>query len=443
MSTQRSGGMKWRFDDPVYQQRYRSMKRSRYGSWGVFLYPEPRHFVIAMCFLATLTAYVERTGFSIAYTLMAKESDVDQGTKGAVMSAFYWGYGISQIPGGIAAQRFGGEGVLVVCFGLWSLASLVTPGNARSTVALMCARFIVGVSQGFLIPSVHTVLSIWIPAQERAKAVSLTTSGMYLGSAAAMELLPMVSKKYGAATILRLVGILGVLWLVMFRRVMRGVASSSSGLPVSTAANGGGSTRRRRASKTPWKNILSHPATWSIVINNFTFHYAFYIVMNWLPTYFDKVLHASIESVGFAKTLPYLGMFLTSNMGGWVGDYLISRHGLSVAGGRKCVNTGIMYTTSALAAAGFARGGFSVNHMDIAPKYAGAVMGISNTAGTLSGVIGVAVMGQILAWNNDGATPAGWFLGFSLAAALCILGSGVFTVYAKGTRLFGDDSDQH
>jgi ACS family sodium-dependent inorganic phosphate cotransporter len=69
--------------------------------------------------------------------------------------------------------------------------------------------------------------------------------------------------------------------------------------------------------------------------------------------------------------------------------------------------------------------------------------GISNTAGTLSGVIGVAVMGQILAWNNDGATPAGWFLGFSLAAALCILGSGVFTVYAKGTRLFGDDSDQH
>ena len=29
----------------------------------------------------------------------------------------------------------------------------------------------------------------------------------------------------------------------------------------------------------------------------------------------------------------------------------------------------------------FRRGGFSVNHMDIAPKYAGVVMGISNTAG--------------------------------------------------------------
>ena len=32
-----------------------------------------------------------------------------------------------------------------------------------------------------------------------------------------------------------------------------------------------------------------YSAVWAIVINNFTFHYAFYVVMNWLPTYFDKV----------------------------------------------------------------------------------------------------------------------------------------------------------
>ncbi|GFH21983.1 MFS domain-containing protein, partial [Haematococcus lacustris] len=34
--------------------------------------------------------------------------------------------------------------------------------------------------------------------------------------------------------------------------------------------------------------------------------------------------------------------------------------------------------------------------MDIAPKYAGMVMGISNTAGTIAGVIGVAMTGYIL-----------------------------------------------
>ena len=42
---------------------------------------------------------------------------------------------------------------------------------------------------------------------------------------------------------------------------------------------------------------------------------------------------------------------------------------------------GVAATTLTLGALGFSRGGFSVNHMDIAPKYAGVVMGISNTAG--------------------------------------------------------------
>jgi hypothetical protein len=57
---------------------------------------------------------------------------------------------------------------------------------------------------------------------------------------------------------------------------------------------------------------------------------------------------------------------------------------------------------------GFSRGGFSVNHMDIAPKYAGMVMGISNTAGTVSGVIGVAVTGAILDRWGGADKVAGW-----------------------------------
>lgn len=43
--------------------------------------------------------------------------------------------------------------------------------------------------------------------------------------------------------------------------------------------------------------------------------------------------------------------------------------------------SGVAATTLTLGTLGFSRGGFSVNHMDIAPKYAGVVMGISNTAG--------------------------------------------------------------
>ena len=51
----------------------------------------------------------------------------------------------------------------------------------------------------------------------------------------------------------------------------------------------------------------------------------------------------------------------------------------------RTVAAGLLATGATLGLAGFARGGFSVNHMDIAPRHAGVVMGISNTAGTVAG----------------------------------------------------------
>ena len=58
---------------------------------------EARYQIVFACFLATFTAYVERVGFSIAYTTMAKDAGVGEATKGTVLSAFFWGYAVSQV----------------------------------------------------------------------------------------------------------------------------------------------------------------------------------------------------------------------------------------------------------------------------------------------------------------------------------------------------------
>lgn len=42
--------------------------------------------------------------------------------------------------------------------------------------------------------------------------------------------------------------------------------------------------------------------------------------------------------------------------------------------GARSAGWGVLLTTLALGCAGFSRGGFSVNHMDIAPKFAGVIM---------------------------------------------------------------------
>jgi MFS transporter, ACS family, solute carrier family 17 (sodium-dependent inorganic phosphate cotransporter), other len=79
----------------------------------------------------------------------------------------------------------------------------------------MCvARGIVGIFQGFRVPSVHTVLSQWVLPHEGANATSLCTSLMYLGSAAAIQLLPGIAKAYqDPSPIFRLLALLGSLWL--------------------------------------------------------------------------------------------------------------------------------------------------------------------------------------------------------------------------------------
>ena len=49
-----------------------------------------------------------------------------------------------------------------------------------------------------------------------------------------------------------------------------------------------------------------------------------------------------------------------------------------------------------LGCGGFAWAGFSINHLDIAPQYAAILMGISNTIGTIPGIISPAITGFIV-----------------------------------------------
>lgn len=46
-----------------------------------------------------------------------------------------------------------------------------------------------------------------------------------------------------------------------------------------------------------------------------------------------------MASMGGVTSLPYLAMFAMSNVGGWMGEWLITSRGWKVVDGRKAVNT--------------------------------------------------------------------------------------------------------
>ncbi|XP_010686534.2 probable anion transporter 5 [Beta vulgaris subsp. vulgaris] len=433
-----------------------------------------RYLIVLLTFICTSVCYIERVGFSIAYTIAADAAGVNQSSKGTILSTFYYGYASSQVPGGWAAQKIGGRRVLLFSFILWSLTCALVPLDPNRVFMLVIARLLVGVAQGFIFPSIHTVLAQWVPPHERSRSVSLTTSGMYLGAAAGMLLLPSLVNFKGPQSVFVAEAALGAMWSVLWfkyasdppRSEHPKAAAAGFGenlLPVKGShklkvENGGSSAK---TSNIPWKKILVSLPVWAIVVNNFTFHYALYVLMNWLPTYFEQGLQLSLQEMGSSKMMPYLNMFLFSNIGGVVADYLVTRKLMSITWTRKLLNTigfvvaslalmalplfrtpgGAIFCSSvALGFLALGRAGFAVNHMDIAPRYAGIVMGVSNTAGTLAGIVGVELTGQLLeaakAANYDISSPESWRPVFVIPGLLCILSSVVFMLFSTGERIF-------
>jgi len=66
--------------------------------------------------------------------------------QGHILGAFFYGYLISQIPGGLLAERYGGKWVLAVFACLSTLSTLLTPVAARlSFVLLIVLRICCGI----------------------------------------------------------------------------------------------------------------------------------------------------------------------------------------------------------------------------------------------------------------------------------------------------------
>jgi ACS family sodium-dependent inorganic phosphate cotransporter len=74
--------------------------------------------------------------------------------------------------------------------------------------------------------------------------------------------------------------------------------------------------------------------------------------------------------------------------------------------------------------------GFGVNHLDIGPRYAGILLGFSNTAGTIPGILGVTLTGMILDATGS------WQLVFMISAGIYVFGALVWLIFATGERVF-------
>ncbi|XP_073045091.1 ascorbate transporter, chloroplastic-like isoform X2 [Primulina eburnea] len=409
-----------------------------------------RWVMVLLCFCAFLLCNMDRVNMSIAILPMSKEYNWNSTTVGLIQSSFFWGYLLTQIVGGIWADKFGGKVVLGFGVVWWSTATMLTPLAARIGLPfLLVMRAFMGIGEGVAMPAMNNLLSKWIPVSERSRSLALVYSGMYLGSVIGLAFSPVLIHNFGWPSVFYSFGSLGTIWFAMW--LSKAYSSPKEDPHLSTEEKAlilGGSLSKEPVSKIPWKKILSKAPVWALIISHFCHNWGTFILLTWMPTYYNQVLKFNLTESGLLCVLPWLTMAVFANIGGWIADTLVSK-GLSITSVRKImqsigflgpaffltqlskVNTPALAVLCMACSQGsdaFSQSGLYSNHQDIGPRYAGVLLGLSNTAGVLAGVLGTAATGYILQKGS-------WDDVFKVAVVLYIIGTLVWNFFSTGEKV--------
>lgn len=414
---------------------------------------QKRWTIVGLCFTAFMLCNMDRVNMSIAVLPMSKEFGWSASTVGIVQSSFFWGYLLTQVLGGVWADKYGGKRVLGFGVIWWSLATAFTPIAARLGLPyLLAARACMGIGEGVAMPAMNTMLSRWVPVQERSRSLAMVYSGMYAGSIAGLSLSPHMVAALGWPSVFFIFGSLGVAWFAVWQNLAKSTPSEEERMSDKERdyikAN---TVAPRPVDAVPWKQLLSKAPVWALILSHFCHNWGTFILLTWMPSYYNQVLGMDLLKSGFYSVLPWITMAVSANAAGLLADTLIQR-GTSITLVRKVMQTigflgpaifltqlGKVHTATGavlcmMASQGldaFSQSGLYSNHQDIGPQYAGVLLGMSNSAGVLAGVLGTAATGMILqngSWDNV----------WNVAIALYVVGAVIWNLFSTGERVFVD-----
>ncbi|KAK6101483.1 Major Facilitator Superfamily protein [Brugia pahangi] len=377
---------------------------------------------------------------------------------GFMESAFFYGYAITQIPGGMLAAKFApnllfGFSILVASV-LNLFLALALSAHPHTDFIVLAIQICQGLSLGLSYPAMHGVWRHWAPPMERSKLATTTFTGGYLGVMIGLPISAYLVSYIDWCAPFYFFGAAGILWFPIWFAVSASTPEKSKSISDDEKRfimEQVGQVTSSPATLTtiPWKEILLSAPVWAIVINNFCRSWTFFLLLGNQLTYMKDVLHLEIQSGGLISSLPHALMSVVVLASGQMADYLRSTGKMSTQMVRKLFNTlgfggealflcclslisepSAAVTTLIFAAgcSGFGIAGFNVNHFDIAPRYAPILMGFSNGISALAGAGGF-ILEHLVATQG---IEEGWRISFLIAAAIDLTAMIIFILFAKG-----------
>ncbi|XP_069880524.1 sodium-dependent phosphate transport protein 3 isoform X3 [Dipodomys merriami] len=288
-----------------------------------------------------------------------------------------------------------------------------------------------------------TIWAKWAPPLERSKLTSIAGSGAAFGSFIILCVGGLISQALGWPFIFYIFGSIGCVCCLLWFTVIYDdplnhpcISIREKEYIVSSLTQQSSSPRR----SVPIKAMVRCLPLWAIFMGFFSHFWLCTIIITYLPTYINTVLHVNIRDSGVLSSLPFIAASSCTILGGQLADFLLSRNLLSLIAVRKLFSSlGLLLPSLCAVALPFVASsymttiillilipgtsnlcdsGFIINTLDVAPRYASFLMGISRGFGLIAGIISSTTTGFLISQDSE----SGWRNVFFLSAAVNMFG---------------------
>ena len=376
-----------------------------------------------LCSLSFLL-YVDRVALSSAGGLIQQELGLTNFQLGIAFSAFAYSYFLTQVFGGMIADRFGARGTIAISVGVWVVTTFAT-GLIGGLTSLFAVRLLLGFGEGAVLPASARAIAQWFPKHRRGLVQGVTHSFSRLGNALTPPLVAALILLFDWRTCFYILAGITVIWLVFWWIFYRDNPADD---PTITEAELEALSRSAAPAPairvaTPWRALLRRVAPTAAVY--FCYGWTGWLYFTWLPSFFLHAHDFDIKkSALFASGVFFAGV-VGDGLGGVVADRIYTRTGsllrsrsLLISGSFLasvvCLTPALLSTDMTIITLALSGAFFCIEMsiapvwlvpVDVAPEHSGTASGIINAGSALAGIISPMIFGLIIDKTGDWTAP--------------------------------------
>ena len=381
-----------------------------------------RYSILAAIWCGWMVSFLDRMVMSISLPFIGQDLGLTPTMEGAVLSAFFAGYALFQIPGGLLADKFGFRKMMTIGIAWWSVFTFLT-GRVISYPMMLVCRCLFGVGEGSFPGASWKCIATYFPPKQRATATAIQSTVNTLGPAVASIVAAGIIAALGWRHVFMFLAIPGLAVAFYFWKYAKDNPSEHGRMTPEELAElqNGEEAVQADGSGLTFKEFFKKPLLWQMVLIWFLFDITFWGFVSWLPSYLMKVRGMSLMQTGVASAIPFVCGAVGTLLGGWLSDRM--------AGKRKW-----LYIPNAVIAGGFLYLMYSVSSVDMAIIYqctSSFFMFLAMAAfwGIVMDSIPPNIMGSCSATVNFGGQAAGFISPFVMGYLINVSGGSFDTAF--------------